>query len=132
MTHCDKLGVRVAIVVGEACGTKEQGRTLLATGHDDTEVVHTKELLIRFGHGNLDAGQVFDSLVLSDRFAGDSRSLVGNDSVTVGGGNFKGTVGKIDVDIFPEMVLEVFLFFFGREAVEVARQSRQLQQMLCG
>lgn len=124
MAHGDKLGVRIAVMVGEARRTKEQRWTLLATGHDDTEVVHTKEFLIRFGHCNLNARQVFDGLVLSNRFASDSGSLVGNNGVAVGGRNFEGTIGKIDIDIFPEMVLEVFLFFFGREAVQVARQSR--------
>ena len=49
---------------------------------------------------------------------------MGDDGVAVGGCNFKGTVGKIDVDIFPEVVLEVFLFFFGREAVQIGGQGR--------
>lgn len=123
MTHGDELSVRVTIMVGEARGTKEQRWAFFATGHDDTEVVDTKEFLIRFGHGNLDACQVFDGLISTDRFASDSCSLVGDDGVAVGGCDFKRTVRKIDIDIFPEVVLEVFLLFFGREAVEIARQS---------
>jgi len=111
-------------MVGKARWTQEQRRALLATGHDDTEVVHTKELLIGFGHGNLDTRQVLDGLVLPNRFASDSCSLMGDDGVAVGGGDFEGTIGKIDVDIFPEVVLEVFLLFFRWEAAEIARQSR--------
>jgi hypothetical protein len=111
-------------MVGEACRTKEQRWALLATGHNNTEVVDTKDLLLGFGHGNLDASQIFDGLVSADMLASDSCSLMGGYRVAVGGCDFEGTIGKINVDIFPEMVLEVFLLFLGGESVEIAGQSR--------
>lgn len=111
-------------MVGEACGTKEQRWSLLATGHDNTEIVDTKDLLLGFGHGNLDTSQIFDGLISADIFASDSCSLMSGDCVAVGGCNFKRTIGKIDIDISPEMVLEVFLLFLGWECVEIASQGR--------
>lgn len=111
-------------MVGEARRTKKQRGTLLATGHNNTKIVDTEDLLLGFGHGNLDASEIFDGLIPADVFASDCRSLMSSNCVAVGGCDFEGTIGKIDIDIFPEMVLEVFLLFLGGECVEIASQGR--------
>lgn len=102
-------------MVGEARGTEEQRRCLFAARHDDTEVIvlHFQVGLFCLGHGDLYASEVFYGLPFPNGFAGHCGRLMGGYGVAVRRIDLEGTVGKIDVDIFPEMVLEVLLFVFG-------------------
>lgn len=129
-----ELGVGIAVVICKACRTQKQRRRLLATGHDDAEIATEffEIVLLLLGHGDLDPCEIFDGFTLADGLSGNSGCLVGDDCVAVGGGDLKGTVGKVNVDISLQMVLKVLLLVFGRQRTEIAGEPGQLQELLHG
>ena len=106
-------------MVGKSSGSHEETGAFTPRADHNAEILLARRnlLLLLDRHSHLDAGKVFDRLIALNISPSDNASLMCHNSVAIRGTNLKGAVGHVDVDIAPEVVSEVSLFFIGLEVI---------------
>ena len=119
-------------MVGKARRPKEERTCLLPARNDEAEILarQFQLLLLLFGHGDLNTCQILDFFARVDLSPCSDRGLMFRDHVAVGRGDLERAIRHVDVDISPEMSLELLLVPFILHNGHVFAQPRQLQQLL--
>ena len=127
-----KSGIGIAIMIDTPNRTEQDGRILLVAGNDNAKVAMRQVQIGALFDGKRysRAGQVFDSVSAFDALAGGHGSLVSDDGVAIGAGDFPRAVGRVHGNVLAEMAEKILLLVLGAQAIFVSFQGWKSQQSL--